>query len=74
MVEVLEQLGGVASRSALIAACDRAAVDRALVVGDVVSLRGRYALPVADEAVVAAARLGGLVSHRSAALPHSWGQ
>jgi very-short-patch-repair endonuclease len=34
--------------------------------------RGRYALAAADEAVVAAHRLSGVVTHTSAALRHGW--
>ena len=73
MVEVLEQLGGVASRSALIAAAGRAHFERAVAAGDVVPLgRGRWALAAAEESVVAAHRVGGVASHRSAALRHGW--
>lgn len=73
MVEVLEQLGGVASRSVLIAATERAPFERAVAAGDVVPLgRGRWALAAADEVLVAAHRVGGVASHRSAALRHGW--
>lgn len=55
--EVLEFMGGVATRRALVRATSRSAVDRAVVSGDVVVLaRGRYAL----------------ASHASAALRHGW--
>ncbi len=51
----------------------RAALERAIAAGDVVRVaRGRYALAGADEAVVAAHRLGGVASHTSAALLHGW--
>ena len=41
--------------------------------GQIVRLaRGRYALPEAHEATVAAARISGVVSHASAALLHGW--
>jgi very-short-patch-repair endonuclease len=73
VVEALEQWGGVATRSQLLACCGRAQVDTALASGDVVVVaRGRYALASADEALVAAHRVGGVVSHRSAALRHGW--
>jgi hypothetical protein len=71
--EVLERMGGVATRGALIRATSRAAVDAALAAGEVVVLaRGRYALAMADEAVMAAHRLSGVASHESAALRHGW--
>lgn len=73
MVEVLERMGGVATRGSLIRATSRAAVDAALATGDVVVLaRGRYALASADEALRAAHRLTGVASHESAALRHGW--
>lgn len=71
--EVLERMGGVATRRALVRATSRSAVDRAVAAGDVVVLaRGRYALASADEAVQAAHRLTGVVSHASAAMRHGW--
>ncbi len=57
-------MGGVATRAALVAATSRAHVDGALRTGEVVALaRGRYALPGAEEALAAAHRLTGIVSH-----------
>jgi hypothetical protein len=71
--EVLERMGGVATRGALIRATSRAAVDAAFAAREVVVLsRGRYALASADEAVQAAHRLSGVASHESAALRHGW--
>lgn len=74
VVELLEVMGGVGSRRQLVAHLGRAAVDRALAAGDVVRTgrRGSYALPAAGAAVVGAARVGGVVSHRTAALRHGW--
>ena len=73
VVESLERLGGVATRAALIAAVDRPSFERAAAAGDIVLVaRGRYALATADEAVVAAHRLRGTVSHFSAAVRHGW--
>ncbi len=73
MVEALERCGGVATRAQLIKRCGRKAVDQAVSSGAIVVLtRGRYALAVADEAVVAAHQLTGTVSHLSAALRHGW--
>ncbi len=72
-MEVLEQLGGVATRAALIASTSRAGVDAALAAGDIAVLaRGRYALPAADEAVQAAHRVTGVLVRSSAALHHGW--
>ena len=74
VVEHLEQLGGVAGRATLLKVVDRADLDRAVSVGDVVrDARGRYALPGADDAVRAAAALGGVVGLTHAALHHGWG-
>ena len=73
MTAVLEQLGGVATRAQLLALTDRAAVDRALAAGDVVAVaRGRYTLAHLDRAAAAAHRVGGHLSHVSAALHHGW--
>lgn len=73
VVEALERMGGVATRAALIRAAGRPAFQRAVAAGDIVLVaRGRYALPTADEAVVAAHRLSGTVSHFSAAVRHGW--
>ena len=69
----LHRLGGVAPRRRLLRLAGRREVDAALRRGDVVrDARGRYALPVADQARRAANRLSGVVSHRSAALLHGW--
>lgn len=68
-------LGGACSRSVLVERCGRAAVDAALRRGTLVRVaRGRYALSTAGAAVVAAAALDGVISMRSAAQRHGWGQ
>lgn len=73
MVEVLVELGGVATREVLVKATSRAEVDRALRDGAVVRLRrDRYALPAADDALAAAHRLSGVVAGPSAALQWGW--
>lgn len=73
IVDVLERMGGVATRAALVGATDRSTFERAVANGDVVLVaRGRYALASADAACVAAHRLSGTVSHFSAALRHGW--
>jgi very-short-patch-repair endonuclease len=65
--------GGVACRAPLIAACGRAAVDRALREGALVRLyRDRYALPSAHVAVARAHALSGVLCLTSAALHHGW--
>ena len=73
--ETLRELGGVATWSGLRRRVSRSALAYAVGVGDiVVDARGRYALPGADEALRAASRLGGTVSHRSAAQHWGWAQ
>jgi len=73
VVDRVVELGGVATRGTLLRVSSRADVDRALAAGDIVAdSRGRYALPVADEAVRQAHALAGLLSHTSAALWHGW--
>lgn len=67
------QLGGVATRAELVRLTSRSEVDAALAVSELLVLsRGRYALPEADEAMRAAHRLSGTVSHFSAALHWGW--
>ncbi|WKN49562.1 DUF559 domain-containing protein [Nocardioides sp. Arc9.136] len=73
VVEVLERLGGTATRAQLVSLTSRAEVERAIAGGDVVRLaRGRWAHPQVGEAVAAAHRVTGVVSHTSAALLHGW--
>jgi len=73
LVRHLHQLGGVATRTALVRATSRAAFDRAFANGDMVrDAHGRYALPVAEAALRSANALTGVVSHRSAALHKGW--
>lgn len=70
---VLEQRGGICRREDLLAVVSDAEVRRALRAGEVVRRgRGRYALPVVDEAVGVAHGLGGVLSHSSAALWWGW--
>jgi very-short-patch-repair endonuclease len=73
VAESLARMGGVATRGELIAASSRRELEQAVRAGGVVMVaRGRYALATADEAVVTAHRLCGVVSHGSAALQHGW--
>lgn len=68
-------LGGAATRAQIIERCGRGALNRAVREGVLDRLgRGRYALPGANKAVRAAASYGGIVSMRSAAHRHGWGQ
>lgn len=71
--EVLRRHGGVATRAQLVGATSRREFDRAVRDGLVVrDAHGRYALPVAAEALRAANALSGVVSHLSAAMHHGW--
>lgn len=73
VVDELRALGGVATWRALRRQVSRHAIERAVAAGDVVvDGRGRYALPNADRALRLASRLGGVLSHRSAALAWGW--
>ncbi|GAB3771579.1 hypothetical protein FB382_000210 [Nocardioides ginsengisegetis] len=69
----LERLGGVATTERLLRLTTPARLRAAWLAGVVVRLRrGIYALPGAERAIAAAARLGGIVSHLSAAQLHGW--
>lgn len=71
--EALRVLGGVADAATLNQLSSRRKVRTALAAGLIVQdVRGQYALPTAQEAVRAAARLGGVVSHLSAAAYWGW--
>lgn len=70
---VARELGGRATKAQLLVACSERDVTRAVDDGSLVRLsRGRYAVPHAREAVRAAARLSGTVTHLSAAQHHGW--
>jgi very-short-patch-repair endonuclease len=74
-VELLEQLGGVATWSMLVRHCRPAEIRRLVATGDLLlDSRGHYALPQADESLRAASRLSAVLSHRSAAQFHGWAQ
>lgn len=73
MGEELMRLGGVATCSELLALTARRGLRRAVEEGVVLRVgRGRYALPTVAEAEAAAIRVGGVVSHLSAAMHHEW--
>ena len=70
---MVEEMGGIATRKALLERLERAEVDRAIASGEiVVSARGRYALPVTDDAVQQAHAMKGVLSLTSAALHYGW--
>ncbi len=74
VVAAIGAMGGVATRSELVTATSRSAVDRALSEGLVVRLaRNRYALPSAEDAVARAHALSGVLCLTSAAIHHGWG-
>lgn len=71
--EALRQIGSVATYAELTSLVSRRSLRTAVERGTVVRLRGgSYALPHTDDAYTAAARLGGTVSHLSAALHWGW--
>jgi hypothetical protein len=75
LVSHVTLLGGACARATLVSRCGRPAVDAALRDGTLVRVaRGRYALGTASAAVVAAATYDGVISMRSAAQRHGWGQ
>lgn len=73
VVDLLSRMGGIATRSALVRGCGRAAVDRAVAHQRVVRLsHGRYGLPELDAAVAAAHARSATLCLASAALAHGW--
>jgi hypothetical protein len=72
-VQALTQLGGLGTSREVLAMTSRAGLRRAVLDGRVIRLKpGTYALPDADDALVAARALGGTVSLLSAALHWGW--
>ena len=75
LIKQVTLLGGAASRAEIVERCGRPALDRAVRDGQLDRVgRGRYALATASKSVRAAAAYGGVVSMRSAAQLHGWGQ
>lgn len=73
VTELVERNGGLASRSALLAATSRREVDGALARGTLVRVgRGRYAAPSVGQAASLAHAVHGVLSLTSAALHHGW--
>lgn len=71
--DVIERLGGLATRATLILATSRADVDRALREKVVVRVgQGRYATAQVDAAAMTAFAMNGHLSLTSAALHHGW--
>lgn len=72
MVDVLRRVGGWSMAADLVPICGRDALTRAVRSGAVLRIaRGRYALPGLPDPWTAAFRLGGVVSHTTAA--QHWG-
>lgn len=72
-VPALQRLGGIARRKELLSLATRPELERAVAEKSVVKVaRGRYALPIADAAQVAAATLCGVAILLSAAAHHGW--
>ncbi len=70
--DVLRSLDGAATSRVLVEPCGRRGVDRALRNGQIERpRRGYYALPALEPALLCAHRLGGVISHESAAV--LWG-
>ena len=58
VVQRLVEAGGLSTRAALLAQCDRIEIDKALAAGEIVAVgRGRYALPIVDEGVSTGTRI-----------------
>lgn len=72
-MEALERLGGIGDRQALLALTTRRRLRAAVRDQHIRRVsRGRYALPTAADARVAATRLSGMLCLRSAAAHHGW--
>ncbi|GAB3793935.1 hypothetical protein [Nocardioides ungokensis] len=72
-VEALTRLGGIAASGELLALTSRRRLNAAVEADEVIKLgRARFALPTADAARSAATRLGGVISHLSAAQHWQW--
>jgi len=73
VVDLLHELGGVATAGTLVRLTSRAELERAVAGGEVQRVaRGRYALTAAEDAVRVAHRFAATLSHTSAALGWGW--
>ena len=72
-IEALERCGGVADRSTALRLTTRRRLQHAVLDGSVVRVgHGSYALPTAEDGLVQAHRVRGVLSHRSAAAWWGW--
>lgn len=73
VVDVLHELGGVATHAAVVSLASRQELARAVAAGDVVRVaRGRYALPQVEDGIRLAHALSGVLCRTSAALAWGW--
>lgn len=73
LTELVIRLGGIATTRELLKVFDRTTLRKALHDGRIVRVaRGHYSLPGASESLAAARRVGGVVSHLSAAQHWGW--
>ncbi|WP_224274037.1 DUF559 domain-containing protein [Nocardioides lacusdianchii] len=73
IADLMPVLGGVALRALIVRLTSRAALESALVAGELVRVnRGRYAVPGVHEGTELALRVSGHVCLVSAALAHGW--
>jgi len=73
LTELVIKLGGIATTKELLELFDRPTIRHALGDGRIVRVaRGHYGLPGGPEAIAAARRVGGVVSHLSAAQHWGW--
>jgi len=73
LTELIIKLGGIATTKELLRVFDRRTIREALGCGRIIRVaRGHYALPGGSEALAAARRVGGVVSHLSAAQHWGW--
>ena len=73
IVELVTELGGVATRAQLLEVFSRRQVQALLEAGELLRIvRDRYALPSVDEADRIAAEVGGVLAMTSAAIRHGW--
>jgi very-short-patch-repair endonuclease len=73
LTDLVIRLGGIATTKELLTVFDRPTIRHALGDGRIVRVaRGHYGLPGGSEALAAARRVGGVVSHLSAAQQWGW--
>ena len=73
LTELIIKLGGTATTKELLSVFNRRTIRRAVSEGHIIRVaRGHYAMPGGPEALAAARRVGGVVSHLSAAQHWGW--